>query len=589
MNLLKRACVNLIRMPVRNLLYLTVIFIMVLITVICGKIYNVGKTAKSKLITEYPIIATVIPKSDITPEGIKISLRKLLNLDELSILLKSDSVYAYNISLNAGMLAEEEILFELPDNQILSADPLPSIDIKNNIVLAVNNLMMEQEFLNGSYRIIEGENFSDDDVYNGNAVIIISKTIADMYGLNVGEHINYKVSNSNAYRQYEVKGIYESVSGEDIYLLYIPICDLFHDWANFMGGDSLVDREYNGIVSRTKDSVARLDFNLKGSEYISDFISDAIENGLDFKNFEIIVNDKGYKTAEAGISDVTRISLFILILALSAGFIIIISITVYCRGTRIREAMILHCLGMKRFHITVMFAFEILIVFAVSGGAGITGGIIFSNALIEEIRSEYIVEIQKKANKNELIKEFVIEFKTAAMSYPLSINMDNSYKAIPFETLFTPAKTADPNDGRTWIREEKFNLYGTSDTIIVTGYTNILSNGKNGDEILEEVNRITGYEFECTAGKDSGYAIGDTIRLCKGDIGSMSAMVIDFHYNKTQYISPKIAYINLRVAGLNDEENISVAMKDLELICSYMGASSSIYRSVRYDRVLEAD
>lgn len=579
MKIIKRAWINLVRMPVRNALYLTAVFVMLFVSVVCAILWRTGLEAKAALDTEYPIIATVIPRSDLTLNGDKQGYLAPLTLDVLATLRQSPTVRAYNYRLSAGSLAEQELITRLPDEELLTAEPAPEINGRENAVVAVHNLLMEREFLDGSFVMVAGEPFDEDDIRCGGGMIIISRTIAETYGLSVGDRIVCRATSGNRYRARVIKGIYAAVSGEPVRMSYIHLEDHFAEMAD--QGDGWLEQSLPDGTPHRPDAVTRIDFALGSAADAEQFILDARDLGLDFDSFEIIVNDRAYKTADAGLSQIIRITLLLAILSLIAGLVIILSITAYCRSTRTREAMILHCLGMKRRQITAMFAVELATVLLIGGVLGAACGRIAAKTAIEWLNDDYIATMQADANTRESVATSVMSQRTTALHYPLTIRFGERAMLCPTADRFIPCRVTPPAD-RIATRRACFYLDRTGEIVTLIGCGNMLSEGLMTEEILPELHRLAGFIFPCRAGADSGYSVGDFLRI-RRSAPDTQVMVTIHGPGEVSYLSPQSGYVLLEVTELGEGSDLTLAMDDLELICSYLGVSSSVYRSVHYE------
>ncbi len=584
MKIIKRALINLVRMPIRNLLYFSVVCLMVLTVLVSLTLYREADEAAQAVEREYPIIATVLTRKVISGTGTLNNPGYQFNLDDLALLRQSPRVYAYEFVYDAYTLAEEEVLQTLPSKEMLEGEAAPVVGILRESVYAVTNLMMEQSFLDGTYRFVEGGPFTEEQMNRGDYAIVIPKSTADRYGLSVGEPLVIRPYGEAArYLEMEIVGIYEHASGGDVYDCYIPLETMIHDWGTYTFTAGFLNRDGKDYV---RDHTRRIDFCLNSAEDAIPFVKEVLE--LDPARYEVVVNDKAYKTATAGLSQIRRVTLFLVIASLFAGAVIILSVTAWCRSTRVREAHILRCLGMKRGTVALMFALEMAIVLGLGALVGGICGVIGSDIAIDLVSREYIAEMEEQANAaEEQIYQGAYARVRTARSYPLAIRFGDEGEVPQPKEGFIPNRAQVPSEDEVWARYEEFYLNGTEDRVTVTGRTDIPA----GDTYTEEMLRLEGayrrnIVFDCRAGKDSDYEVGDTIPLAY-TLAERAAFHSNVVAGQVHFSTFRPCTITLTVTELVEGDGIYLAMDELELISSFMGTSSATYRSVRYDERID--
>ncbi len=575
MTTVKIALLNIIRTPVRTVLFSLIAFIMIFIGCFCFNTANVSDNAIRTLDDSYPFTATIISKNIPSSDG-SFSQTGSLNLDVLSLLQNSKAILTYNFEILAGQLAEDEIIRDLPDDTILTGEPVAELSSIQYSVVAVNELYLEQEFIDGSYYITDGSPFTTTDIYGGNRAIIISETIAQKYGLAIGDTVNYKIKNSNCYRSCVVRGIFAESFGRPVAAAYIPLSDYFSDVATVMQGSSRADDK--SYRERTLDSVKRIDFLLNSEQSVSEFMYDAKKAGIDFSKYEIIVGDRAYHTAASGISEIRTISIFVLVLTVAAGCIILYAIIAFYRRTRAKETMILYNLGMRYRQINLIYFFEYSILIAAAAILAFGIGTASSNLVVGYLNDTYVAELEEHANQRESANG---SFRSSVLTYPvrMSFHKDGEVERLPFGTWKSYKDEEYPA-----VRYEQFYDADKQWQIIVKGIEDQSLQSGLGDEILYESNRIGGYEFPCSVPRDSGYSVGDSIVIYRISDLYYSAMQVDAQQN-CHYAKPYMAYVILRVNDITDSGYIEVNYDDMNMICTYLGISSSVYRNIRYDLI----
>jgi len=575
---IKRALRNIIRMPVRTILFSAVAFIMIFIICFCFSTASVSDTAIRNLDASYPFVATIIPKQIPNSDGtIENTIR--LNLDILSSLQTSSAVSTYNFAMSAGHLAEDEIISVLPDDTILTKEPAPELSDIKYPVCAVNELYLEQAFMDGSYVITEGSHFTPADLYGGNRAIILSEFIAEKYQLGIGDTVNYNLPSSKTYRSCVVRGIFAERSGLPVAVAYIPLSDYFSDTANYKQQLSRADS--NTYRERSLDSVVRIDFLLKSKDSVSVFLQDAQKTGIDFSKYEIIVNDRAYYTAASGISEIRTISLFVLVLTAAAGCIILYAIVAFYKRTRAKETMILYNLGMRVREIHLMYFIEYSFLILVSAVLAVSIGTVSANQVVRHLDETYIAELEEYANQKDTASDTALAFRSAALSYPVRMNFhkDSKTERLPFSVWISSEQQTEAA-----VRYEQFYDGSTLERIVVKGMDNPELYSGLGEEVLYHSNRMGGMEIPCYVPKDSGYSVGDSILLYRIP-GEYYSTLYRYSDRPFRYGRPMMAYVSLRVKGVTEAENIEVNFDDLNMMCTYLGISSGVYRNIRYDSI----
>ncbi len=583
MKIFKRACINLVRMPIRNLLYFTVIFAMVAVSIVCSKLYRTSRLAHDALRKEYPIVATVNPWLNSTTGDY---FTDQLSLDELMILQQSDAVYGYNYRKDtAGALAEAELISTLPGEYLTEQEAAEWLWNDSARIVAVSNLMMEQNFFDGSYRFVEGRPFDQEDIDQCKNSVVISVITAEKYGLSVGDTLVIRLRNLSKYSAMKIVGIYEDTVGEPVTTTYVPLSYWMAELASVIQGDSMVDQSED--VGRW-DDVYRIDFLLNSPEDAERFITYAYERGM--SDLSITVNDKAYKIADKGLTQINMVTLFLMVAAILAGAVIIACITAYCRSTRVREAHILRCLGMRAAQVRTMFALEMVLIFSLGALIGVVGGMTLSDVAVELVSENYIAEMEEESREPTRVLYTDGGARSETLIYPLYIRFGESAGEVSDAKEGIIRSNAYLPAGMIGIRYEPFYAGAektfSTEQITVIGRTDVPCDGSVTAEQLRDQYRQGGMNVPCTVGKETGYAVGDIIRISRQCKYNAVAIRGNVGKNDFGYYKPNPAYAYLTVSEVVEGNDITVSMTDLELLCSYLGASSEVYRSVRYDECI---
>ncbi len=323
---------------------------------------------------------------------------------------------------------------------------------------------------------------------------------------------------------------------------------------------------------------------------------------LFMSDLTITVNDKAYKIADMGLTQISMITLFLVIAATLAGVIIIVCMTAYCRSTRVREANILRCLGMRAGHVRAMLAIEMVMIIGLAGGIGTLCGGLLSKTAIDLVAEGYIANMEERAREPVKVLSVNTDQRAEVLSYPIRIRFGESKESVSdAKDGILPSKAYLPQN-MIGIRYESFIVNDPTDfknpfyaetdegalpeQIKVTGRSDIPSDGSVTAEMLLEKDRKGGMTVPCTVGQESGYAVGDMICISRQALAHSVRCMGTAGESGFYYASCVPAYAYLTVSEVVEGHDITVSMTDLELLCSYLGASSEVYRSIRYDECI---
>ncbi len=570
----KHAFLNIVRMPMRTVLCFLIAFITVSVTVVCGEIYSTVSRTKEDFKTSYPAVATVTGRSETAPNGTTQTYSP--DLDVLMTLLGSDSIRAYNMSIYAGELAEDEIIHKLPDNSLISAQPSDRLVFDDEIIVtAVNNLMLTEPFYSGDSKIAEGASFSEEELRGGCRAMVISKYAADKFGLSVGDGVVLKYRGKTNYALYTVVGIYESERG--MTKCYIPIEDHFRELVNFESHNA------NTVFANVKpDTFGRLDFLLTSADAARDFITDSLAAGFDTSKYEITVNDKPYKTVMQGLNDIETVTLFVLVSMLTVGAAVFFLVAFFYSSSRKRERTVLRALGMKNAAVSAMFILEFTVILAAALMTGYLAGVPATDAAITAIESGVLSESLSDANVQ---KEAVAVRDQRALTLQREIDISFSAGYSGLEGYIRQANAITDSDH--CLRYESY--WDGSRKITVTGTTKLdaagfVNKASYEADIFKEGHRMTGYAFVCFVPENSEYKIGDSIMVTPHETAGTVSLREDGYENF------RMTEVYLTVIGTYDSdkyEGIVMPMAELELLHDYLSLSSETYRTHRYDRRIE--
>ena len=577
--IIKHAFINIVRIPARTILCFLVAFTTAAVSAVCFHIYSSVVCAKSSFVESYPFVATVTVRKITSPDGTYIPSESSLTLDNISMLAKSDSVHAYNISLSAGVLGEDEFMGRIPDESLFTAEPPETLVYTDQTrVIAVNNILLTEAFFSGDSTIISGSLFDAEDMRGGQYPIIISEHTAARYGVFVGGTVTLKVNGRSNYSIYTVTGIYRSLRG--MTSAYIPLTDFFRDRTAF--------GSYGAYLENNKprfDTVSRLDFMLDSPDGAEKFINDAIAEGFDISSFDISVNDKPYKSILQSMDGIMSMSLGILIAVIAVSTIVFVLVCFFFSLSRKYERTVLRAMGMKNVQINAMFACEIIIIAVFALVSGIITGYAVSDTAIQAVERSSVASVVEEAN---LVKTADTIREQRGLTLQRKIEISLTQGCSKLEGYISPVSSL-PDDGIGlrfecfWDKERSLRLIGITE-FDVPDFTNAASYDR---EICSEPHRLTGYVFRCYVPQGSGYTAGSIIQVStrKENTGVMFIT----NDGVPAYETPMTVSISLIVAGeyVSDKySDIIMPMAELELMCDYVGVSGDVYRTVRFDEII---
>lgn len=323
---------------------------------------------------------------------------------------------------------EESILREDENNE---NHPFNSFDILGAYKKTVN----EQD--DGSIKIISGKTFTDDDIKNGNNVILISKQVANKNKLNVSDKIKLgsQIDIDSAYAtvvedEYEIIGIFETkkeyeknsegktveVESEYIDTIYMP--------------NEAIKKIHNKVTDEIKkQNVDAYDtfsvitkYELNSIEGIEEFKSENLSNlpkGYVFKD-----NSESISSVTVPINNMKDLSNIIVYASIIASVIIIGLIMVLFCKERKKEMGIYLALGEKKINIAMQLLLETLLVSIVAITISVfTGNIIAKNVSNKMLKNQITEQSTKIENQNNYNSYDLIDSETITDNYTVSLDV----------------------------------------------------------------------------------------------------------------------------------------------------------------------
>lgn len=291
--------------------------------------------------------------------------------------------YTSSVKVNSNDLEKAEMSSnnDMPE-QRKDEDDSSSFEIKGYSSYDAMN-----EFISGSYKITDGEMFTD---FTSNNCLINSE-LATINNLNVGDTITFTDDNSNTY-QLVISAIFEENSSDNK-SMFSSSANTIITSSNFINKMSTTNSELTVSINPT--------FILTSKEVVDKFSSELTSKGLD-ENLMVTTNLESIDESVSTISNVKTFAVTFLVITLIIGTAVLLIINMINIGERKYEIGVLRTIGMKKTKVCLQFILELLIVALASlllgAGIGSLASVPVSNKLLEN-------EIAASKSENNNIRE----------------------------------------------------------------------------------------------------------------------------------------------------------------------------------------
>ncbi len=312
------------------------------------------------------------------------------NLTESDIKNYADSkyvksyYYTSSVKVNSNDLEKAEISSnnDMPERK-KDEDNSSSFEIKGYSSYDAMN-----EFISGSYKITDGEIFTDFDSNN----CLINSELATINNLKVGDTISFTDDNNNTY-QLVISAIFEEASSDDNKSMFSNSANTIITSSNFINKMSTTNSELTVSINPT--------FILTSKEVVDKFSSELTSKGLD-ENLMVTTNLESINASVSTISNVKTFAVTFLVITLIIGAAVLLIINMINIRERKYEIGVLRTIGMKKSKVCLQFILELLIVALASlllgAGIGSFASVPISNKLLEN-------EIAASKSENNNIRE----------------------------------------------------------------------------------------------------------------------------------------------------------------------------------------
>ena len=291
--------------------------------------------------------------------------------------------YTSSVKVNSNELEKAEMSSnnDMPERK-KDEDDYSSFEIKGYSSYDAMN-----EFISGSYKITDGEIFTD---FTSNNCLINSE-LATINNLKVGDTITFTDDNSNTY-QLVISAIFEENSSDNK-SMFSNSANTIITSSNFINKMSITNSELKVSVNPT--------FILTSKDVVDKFSSELTSKGLD-ENLMVTTNLESIDESVSTISNVKTFAVTFLVLTLIIGAAVLLIINMINIRERKYEIGVLRTIGMKKTKVCLQFILELLIVALASlllgAGIGSFASVPISNKLLAN-------EIATSKNENNNIRE----------------------------------------------------------------------------------------------------------------------------------------------------------------------------------------
>ncbi len=339
--------------------------------------------------------------------------------------------YYYKYWLGSNKLengSELPIVGAEQDNEF---HPFNSFDILG----AYKRTVKEQD--DGSIKITSGKTFTDEDIKNGNNVILVSEQVASKNKLNVGDKIKlgsqidiYSVNSQVVEEEYEIIGIFETKTEyeKDITGNLIEIESNYVDTI-YMPNDAIKNIHDKVITEVKKQEVDSYDafsiitnYELNSIDEMEEFKSENLPNLP--KGYVFEDNSESISSVIVPMNNMKDLSNIIVYASIVASIIIIGLISILFCKERKKEMGIYLALGEKKINIALQLLIETLLVSVIAITISIfTGNMIAKNVSNKMLQNKIVEQNAKIENQYNYNSYDLIDCEEIMDNYTVSLNI----------------------------------------------------------------------------------------------------------------------------------------------------------------------
>ena len=401
MYILKNAITSIKRNKGRNLLIGLIIMVIAIAVTVTLAINNTAASLIKAYKDKYQVEASITVNrenmmKDFNPSDKensksnmkdKFSLASSLTESDIKNYADSKYVKSYYYTSSVKVNSNELEKAEMSSNNDMPERKKDEVDSSNFEIKGYSLYDAMNEFISGSYKITDGEIFTD---FTSNNCLINSE-LATINNLKVGDTITFTDDNSNTY-QLVISAIFEENSSDNK-SMFSNSANTIITSSNFINKMSITNSELKVSVNPT--------FILTSKDVVDKFSSELTSKGLD-ENLMVTTNLESIDESVSTISNVKTFAVTFLVLTLIIGAAVLLIINMINIRERKYEIGVLRTIGMKKTKVCLQFILELLIVALASlllgAGIGSFASVPISNKLLAN-------EIATSKNENNNIRE----------------------------------------------------------------------------------------------------------------------------------------------------------------------------------------
>ncbi|WP_392486148.1 ABC transporter permease [Haloimpatiens sp. FM7315] len=258
----------------------------------------------------------------------------------------------------------------------------------------------QSEFRSGNKAIVDGRFYTEEEVNKKEPVAVISKNLADLNNLKVGDTLIVKsVGDAKKSANLKIIGLYQDKIQQDNNM---PIPYMYRD--NEVYTTLTIARDLFGNDDQ-KPVINAATYFIDDPKNIQAFKEEVKSLGLNLENYVMDANDDTYTKMAGPLEKLNSvIKIFLIIVIITGSAIMMLLMTMITRERKF-EVGILRALGLKRSKIAFQFITETLIVVSLALGIGvISGGTVSQKAADYLLQRE--ITVQKESEKEKEANTF---------------------------------------------------------------------------------------------------------------------------------------------------------------------------------------
>lgn len=492
MNYFNRACANIKRGKTRTFLLGAVFFLIGNFIIIGLTVYEAAEN--TKILTQRSFAPVVeleinyIKQSDYVKEfesqeernDFYGSTLSSIQPSDIQTMVEDSRVKAVNYFFMTQNIAEDvaPVLFPVDDEN--KKVNLPYMD---EFFLMIGTYYPNiVEFYDGTHELINGRNISQEDIDQENSVIVISKEVAQLNQLSVGDEITFSgvipslseelklqgIDISSFYYRYEIIGIYKTTlpnpdisdpgitgaaSESPLNAIYVPFTTLTRNALEtyLVRMQDELKRDPS-IQLPTRESYlveGSVTFLLNDSREITQFIEDYKQQKTEF--IELNTDYESYKKMIEPFDSLILIAKSILGIVIINAIGIMTLVTMISLKSRRHEIGVLYSMGVSKKKIVLQFLVEWLIITGTSFTLAILSGSFLASSIGHQMLNQQlianpeVVEVDEsqpwtgeRTYFTELSRDEVVEYYHISIRLPLIIEIYEVCLIVVFISITLP-------------------------------------------------------------------------------------------------------------------------------------------------------